>query len=220
MSENNNNNNANNNPGAKKAPPKFLIMILIFLFIAGGLGGGSYLYLSSKVIKIDKSGISAPMIGLSPHVSGTLDQIFVHPGDKIGPDTIVARVGTELLKSKVAGIVIDVKQDIGKNFNPGESVVTMIDPHDLRVVGQIDENKGLDTVSIGQRVEFTVDTFGSKKFYGFVDEVSPTSRSGDVVFSISDKRETKQFDIKVRYNIDEYQELDNGMSAKLTIYKK
>src|SRR5512137_1128886 len=129
---------------------KSIMYLLGLLLIAGIAGGAIYLDYSSKRIKIDRAQISAPVIGLSPHAPGTLDEIFVHEGDRIDADAIVARVGSELIKSKVAGIVIDTKQDIGKIFNPGESVVTMIDPHDLRVVGSIEENKGLNEIKVGQ----------------------------------------------------------------------
>ena len=51
---------------------------------------------------------------------------------------------------------------IGKTFNPGQAVVSMIDPAQLRVVGTIDENKGLNEIHVGQLASFTVDAFGSK----------------------------------------------------------
>jgi hypothetical protein len=95
----------------------------------------------------------------------------------------------------------------------------MFDPNELRVIGQIDEDKGLSDVKVGQDVEFTVDAYGSKKYTGIVDEISPVSREGDVVFNISDKREVKQFDVKVRFDISKYPELKNGMSAKMWIKK-
>jgi len=67
---------------------------------------------------------------------------------------------------------------------------------------------------------FTVDAFGSKKFFGIVDEISPISDQSGIVFNISDKREVKQFDIKVRFDIKAYPQLKEGMSAKIIIYKK
>jgi multidrug resistance efflux pump len=88
----------------------------------------------------------------------------------------------------------------------------MIDPHELRVVARIDEDKGLSDIHIGEHVVFTVDTFGGKEYEGVVDEISPTAHSGDIVFSISDKRATQQFDVKIRFNTDTYSELTNGMS--------
>ena len=132
----------------------------------------------------------------------------------------VARVGSEILSAKTAGIVVSTINTPGQVFMPGSPVVSMIDPLQLRVVGKIDEDKGLSRVKIGDPVLFTVDAFGSTQFVGEVDEISPTSNQSSVVFSFSDKSEIKQFDIKVRYDIAQHPEFKNGMSAKLRIYAK
>ena len=184
--------------------------IALVLVIAGG-----YLYWqsSSTRIGIDTSLISAPLIELSPTTAGQLTQTYVNEGDVVAANTPVAQVGNEIIKTKIAG-------DIGKTFNPGQAVVTMIDPGALRVVGTIDENKGLSKIQVGQLANFTVDAFGSKVYNGVVDEVDPTSNQSDVVFNISDQREIQLFDVKVRFNAAEYPELKNGMSAKLTIFTK
>ena len=52
-----------------------------------------------------------------------------------------------------------------------------------------------------------------------MDSISPTSRESGIVFNISDKRETQEFDVSVRYDVDAYPELRNGMSAKIVIQK-
>ncbi|MCL5009086.1 MAG: HlyD family efflux transporter periplasmic adaptor subunit [Patescibacteria group bacterium] len=191
----------------------------VLAVLAAVVGGLLYWQAASTRINIDKSQIAAPQIALSPSQPGQLSQVFVNEGDLIKANTPVAKVGDELIKSKVAGEVVSVKNDIGKNFNPGEAVVVMVDPKELRVVGTIEENKGLDQIRIGQLVSFTVDAFGSKEYEGVVDEVSPTAKASGVVFNISDKRATQEFDIKVRFNQAKYPELKNGMSAKITIFK-
>jgi hypothetical protein len=53
-----------------------------------------------------------------------------------------------------------------------------------------------------------------------VDEVSPTSEQGSVVFDISDQRPTNQFDVYVRFDPSKYPELKNGMSARIWVYTK
>ncbi len=148
-----------------------------------------------------------------------MNNLYVHVGDDVPANTVVAEVGTELIKTKIAGEIISVQKDLGKVFNPGETVVSMINPDELRVVGQIDENKGLSDVRVGQQATFTVDAFGSKVYHGVVDEISPSSNSSSVVFNISDKRATQTFNVKVRFDTSSYPELKNGMSAKITIYK-
>lgn len=199
---------------------KFIIILLLVLLLAGALGGGVYWVNAQKTIYTDQAEISAPVIALSPEVSGPLEQIMVNPGDKVKADTVVARVDDQLVKTKAAGIIVETQTELGKIFNPGQAVATMIIPENLRVIGHIDENNGLSQIQIGQRVIFTVDTFGSKQYVGTVDEISQTSRQSDVVFNISGSRQVKQFDVKVRFNTDQYPELKNGMSAKVWIYKK
>ena len=198
-----------------------LMLIALGVFAVGAaIVGFAFLRVNNNRIYIEKSEIVAPAIDLAPQNSGTLQQLFVQSGDSVVANEPVARIGDELIKAQVAGTIIAVKNDIGKLFNKGESVVTMIQPTDLRVVGSLAEDKGLSDVRVGQRAIFTVDAFGSKQYEGIVDEISPTSRAGDVVFSISDKREEKEFNVKVRYDIGAYPELKNGMSAQIWVYKQ
>jgi hypothetical protein len=89
----------------------------------------------------------------------------------------------------------------------------------MRVVARIQEDKGLRDIHAFQKVFFTVDAYGSERFEGFVEKVSETSREGDVVFNISDKREAKEFEVKIRYDLNRYPMFENGMSAKVWIVK-
>ncbi len=187
------------------------------LIICGGL---LFWQMSSTRIQVDKSLIMSPLIDLSPSSAGQLQETFVNEGDTVSANTAVAKVGDEIIKTKIAGIIVKVNKDTGNTINPGQSVVTMIDPHELHAVGTIDENKGLDKIQVGQLANFTVDAFGSKEYSGVVDAISPTAHATDVVFNISDNRPTQQFDIKIRFNPETYPELKNGMSAKITIFTK
>jgi len=178
-----------------------------------------YLDAVSKRVYVDKSEIDAPQIALSSETGGILEELYVKTGDQISANDVVARVGNELVKAKDAGLVISRQNSVGTYFNPGEEIVTMIKPADLRVVGRLEEDKGLKDLQVGQRVVFEVDAFGTKQYEGIIDEVSPTSRASDVVFNISDQRQENQFNVKARFNLSEYPELKNGMSAKMWIYK-
>ena len=180
------------------------------------------IFISWKVthekIKTDNASIEAPIINLSPTTMGNLEDIYVNVGDNIKANTQVAKVGDEIITSKVGGIIASINHQEGQIFTPGQPVVSMINPSDERVIAKIDENKGLENIKIGQPVIFTVDTFGSKKYEGIVDEISPVSDESSIVFNISDKRATKQFDIKIIFNREKYPELKVGMSAKITIF--
>ena len=188
--------------------------------IAVCLAGALYWKWSSSYVAIDNSQISAPIINISPEAEGILSEVDVKPGDTVSAGEAVAQVGAEVLSAKITGLIVSVQNMPGQVFTTGAPVVAMIDPNQLRVIGQIDEDKGLALIKIGDPVIFTVDAFGGKQFTGIVDEISSTANQSSVVFNISDKREIKQFDIKVRYDIKKYLEFKNGMSAKLRIYAK
>jgi multidrug resistance efflux pump len=191
----------------------------IVLIIGGGIAGLAYVLASNKTVYTDTATIAAPSIPLAPSTAGVLKQVYVSPGDTIPANTVVAQVGTELVKSTNAGLVITTDTDIGSSLAPGTAVVTMIDPTALRAVGNVDEDKGFADIRVGDRAKFTVDAFPGKTYEGVVDEVAPTSHAADVVFSISDKRQTQSFDVKVAYDLSKYPELKNGMSARIWIFK-
>ena len=198
---------------------RIMVFVLVVFVIVASFIGLVYVDAISKRVYVEKSEIDAPQIALSSKSGGILEELFVKEGDQISANDVVARVGNELVKSKDAGLVISRQDSIGKYFNPGEEIVTMIKPEDLRIVGRLEEDKGLKDVKVGQRVVFEVDAFGTKQFEGIIDEVSPTSRASDVVFNISDQRQENEFNVKARFNLSKYPELKNGMSAKMWIYK-
>ena len=190
------------------------------ILILAVAGSATYLIISGATIAIDAASISAPLINLSPTTSGRLNAVYANEGDILPANTPVALVGTEVIKTKVAGLVAHVTDTIGAQVAPGQVVVEMIDPSQLRVVGKIDETKGLAQVQVGDPVSFTVDAFGGKTFTGVVDEISPISNQSDIVFNISSEREIQQFDIKARFDTSIYPQLKNGMSARMWIYKQ
>lgn len=203
----------------KKQRKLIIIIGIVFAFIAI-VAGGAYLYVSSKMVYIDQSVISGDLINLAPQSSGVLNQIFVNVGDSVFQNESVAQVGNELVKAKANGIIVSIDQNIGQIVNPqsGGYAAQMIDPSSLRVVGHIDENKGLSKIKVGDAATFTVDAFGSKTYKGIVDEISETSRASDIVFNVSTERPTNEFDVKIRFDTTKYPELKNGMSARIWVY--
>lgn len=191
-------------------------IVSIFLI----LGGFIFWQTNHGTLFIENSEISAPVINLSGSTAGTLNALYVNEGDIIAANTPVALIGTSTIVSKQSGVIIFVKNNIGEFFTPGETVVSMIHTEDMRLIGSIDENKGLEKIKHGEQVTFIVDAFSGKEYIGSVESVSPTANNTGVVFSISDKRPIKKFDIKIRFNVSLYPELKNGMSAKATIYIK
>jgi multidrug resistance efflux pump len=197
-------------------------VISTVIIIVAVVGGGTYWYVASKTVYIDQSVIQAPVINLSPTDSGPLQAVFVKVGDLVAANQPVARVGDEVVESKTSGEIVSIDQNIGEfeNALSGQAVVaTMIDPTQLRVVGHLDENKGLADVAVGDVAKFTVDTFGSKAYYGVVDEVGQTSQIS-ATSNIFNQRPVNEFNVYVRFDPAKYPELKDGMSARIWVYVK
>lgn len=198
--------------------PRFrLILLFIVLAVIGIVI--IYLVVQGGRVYTENAQIQAPIISLSPTQSGVLEQVYVKEGDIVTEGMTVAKVAGVPIKAKAYGVIVGITNTPGAIVTPQTSVVQMIDPTELRVVGRVEEDKGLSKIKPGQKVVFTVDAFGSKNYNGVVESIAETSHQSDIVFSISDKRELQDFDIKVKYDINDYPELKNGMSAKMWIYQ-
>lgn len=201
---------------------KKTILLYAGVIVLGICVFGVYAYVSSHYVYIDQSILEAPIISLSSANSDTLQEVFVKAGDSVTVNEPIARVGDQIVKAKVDGLIVYVNENIGQfeNAQAGQAIVaTMIDPTQLRVVGLLDEDKGLASLKVGDVAKFTVDTFGSKEYYGVVDEISQTSVSS-ATNNIFNQRPTNKFNIYVRFDPAKYPELKSGMSARMWIYKQ
>jgi len=197
---------------------KFLKMVGI-VFVVLILVGAYFAYvLYTGRIFIDDSLIQAPIITISPSASGKVQEMDVQEGQYVHKGDQLAIVGSQTLRADTDGLVVTAPDETGSTVNTTTQLIQMIRPVDLRVAGTIDENKGLNQIKVGQVVAFTVDAFPGKTFWGYVDEVSPTAKTAQLSFSISSERPTQQFVVYTKFNATQYPQIENGMSAKMTVY--
>jgi multidrug resistance efflux pump len=193
------------------------VFVLVLLAVVGGL---LYWHDMSGKVYIEKAQISAPEIALSPSAPGVIDKFYVQEGDEVSQGQKLAMVGNEIITAKTSGIITWIQNTPGQTVSPQQPVVKMIDPREFRVVGRIEEDKGLADIKVGQKVAFTVDAFPGKQYEGSVDSIGASARESDIVFSISDKRQEREFDVSAVFDVRAYSELKNGMSAKMWVYKQ
>lgn len=191
-------------------------IIIIILIVSGILFYKSI----SSYVSIENGTIQAPIISITPETSGILNEVYVKVGDNVTEGQSLARVGSEILTSKINGVIIYTSNTPGQFFTYANPVIKMIDPKELRIVGTIKENAGLTKISVSDTATFTLDAFPGNEYVGIVEEISETAKDSSVVFSISDKREIKEFTIKIKYDTSLYKEFKNSMSAKIKVYNK
>lgn len=192
--------------------------LISFVVIFGLLGLFLFWQYNKSIVFIENSELEAPVVNLSPTVPGILNALYVKEGDKVEANSQVALVGSQILSARNGGIVVSAPAVLGAYFAPGQTVVSIVNDQEMKVVGQIEETKGLKDIKVGQLATFSVDAFPGKTYEGIVDEVSAVSDDTSVVFDISDQRPIKKFDVKLRFDVASYPELKSGMSAKITVY--
>ncbi|MFL5821698.1 MAG: HlyD family secretion protein [Solirubrobacteraceae bacterium] len=203
----------------RSMPWRRIVPVAVIVVLLAGAGGGYYVWQVSQRVKIDDATIDAPQTTLPAHAGGNLKAVYASVGDMVRPYRPLARVGNEVITSDVSGMVISIRQDVGAFIPPGTTVVTLINPRAQRVEGQIEEDKGLSDLRIGQRAVVKVDAFGGRKFPGTVEEISDQPHQQAINFSISDKRQTQKYDVKVRLVGPPDPGLRQGMSARIWVYK-
>jgi multidrug resistance efflux pump len=192
-----------------------IVSILLIIIIVGG----TYFWqIKRGRVFVDNSQINATLIAVAPTTSGRLLEMDAEEGKTVKKGDVIAVVGSETVRSTVDGLVVMANNQVGGSFSPQNAVANLIDLSQMRVVGTIDENKGLNKLHVGQVASFTVDAFPGQTFWGFVDEISPTAKQTQISFSISSERPIQQFQVYVRFPASKYPELKSGMSAKLTIF--
>jgi multidrug resistance efflux pump len=196
--------------------------VLVVLIVLAAIGGILYWDDLQSKVYIENAQITAPVISINPLSPGIINEVDVAVGDTVRKDQVLAKVGNEILLAKTRGVITGIENNPGQLVTPGldpRPVISMIDTRQLRVTGRVQEDKGLKDIHAGQYVEFTVDAFPDSRYQGVVEKVAPAARVGDIVFSISDKRQEQEFDVTVSYDVSTYPELKDGMSAKMWIFK-
>jgi len=194
-----------------------VIAAIVFVLVFAGM-----LYFKAKQDKIlvEDSIISAPIINIVPSTAGKLDEVSVYENEHVRKGDPVMTVAGQTTYAATDGLVVTANNTVGGMVGPQSTVVQMINPAEIRVAGTIDENKGLNLIKVGQVVSFTVDAYPGKKYWGYVDEVSPSAKQTQSAFAISSERPTQQFVIYARFDTAQYLEIKNGMSAKMTVFTK
>jgi multidrug resistance efflux pump len=202
-----------------KQPKVFRPLITVLVIVAAA---AVVLYMNSRngKIVVEDSIISAPLINIVPPVPGKMDEMNVYENEMVKKGDPLMTVAGQTTYADANGLVVMANNQVGGVVSVQTPVIQIINPSDIRVAGTIDENKGLNEVKVGQVVSFTVDAYPGKKYWGYVDEVSPSAKQTQAAFSISSERPTQQFIIYARFDTSAFPEIKNGMSAKMTVFTK
>lgn len=122
-----------------------------------------------------------------------------------------------LIKSTIAGMVLDVPVKVGKNvieannFNDGTTIASVAEMDKMLFTGKIDESE-VGKIKKGMELLVTIGAIESDTFRAVLDYISPKGKTLD-----KDGRGAIQFEIKARVILKENQFIRAGYSANADI---
>lgn len=211
-----------------------LVAIIAVIVLSGGGIGYYYWYQATHFVKTDDARLAGEIYRVMPRISGKLNALTIKQGDTVVADQIVGQqeitnlsnnlLDQALLRAPISGTVIQTSAKPGEVISPGQSVAMIVDKKALYVSANVEETE-VEKVKIGQRVDFTLDTFPGRTFSGKVFEIGnatastfsllpATSTSGS--FTKVTQRITVKASIDDQYGLN----LSPGMSAVVKIHIK
>jgi len=144
-------------------------------------------YNTSHYASTDDAQVQGDFYNITPLASGKLVDFSIKEGDRVVKDQIIGRIDgastsqnadNNLLRSPVDGVVVKVEaQDGDYEQSAAEPVVAMIvDPKQIYVNANISE-KQIKSVKVGEKVDVTIDEYGSEKFEGTVESLGQAANS-------------------------------------------
>lgn len=127
------------------------------------------------------------------------------------------------IKAPLNGKVVRITEKVGENISAGQTILTICNLDSTWITASIDEKK-INLIKPGQKVDIRIDAYPGKVFKGRVDSIAGTTKS---VFSVLPTENTsgnytkviQYLPVKITVNHDG-QLLRSGMSATVKIKVK
>ena len=218
--------------GNTRKEKKKVFVILGVLIISLTAVGIYFAYQNSHFITTDDAKVDAMIVKASPQISGRILELnfeenqMIEANEILGrqaDDTLAAAANVDLavIHSPISGKIIKKLASPGEMGSPSNPVALMVDPNDIYVTANIEEDK-INRVKTGQEVRLTVDSFPNVWFKGTVDSVGSASTS---TFSLLPSQSsgtfvkvTQRIPVKIRFQEQYEENLLPGMNATIKIY--
>ena len=164
--------------GLKRSTRVALLIILVIALLAGGVFAASYFLDARNYVTTDNAQVDGDKIAVNAPSSGTLIDWRANQGAELTADQVVGRI-------KVNGGFVQPQQSIrapadatvavdngveGAFVTAGTQLALAYDFSKVYVTARVDETD-IDAITIGQRVDFTVDAYPGNEFHGVVREI-------------------------------------------------
>ncbi len=215
-----------------RAGKKKVVIVLGALIIVLAVVAVYFSYQNRHYVVTDDAKVDAMIVKASPQISGRILELnfeenqTVEAGEILGrqsDDTLspAANVDLTVIRAPISGKIIKKLASPGEMGSPSNPVALMVDPNDIYITANIEEDKLL-RIKEGQQVRITVDSFPKVWFLGEVETIGSASTS---VFSLLPAQSsgtfvkvTQRIPVKIRLQKQYEEELLPGMNAIVKIY--
>ena len=107
-----------------------------------------------------------------------------------------ARLGEMRILSPLTGLVLRKNLEVGEMANPGVSILTLMDPHDMWLRAYVSETE-VGRIRLGQQALITVDAFPGRTFAGAISEIASEAEFTPKNVQTKKERVTLVFRVKI-----------------------
>ncbi|MCL2233479.1 MAG: efflux RND transporter periplasmic adaptor subunit [Treponema sp.] len=170
----------------KSGKSRFIIVLAVTLVLAAGAGIGFYfVWQGANYFVTDNARVTTTLIAITPPEPGILERFTIYEGRYVEENEILGWVeNSEAMRSPVDALVIHTSAVQNQVVSGMEPVAVIADINNLHIQANVEETD-IARIRIGQSVIVTIDTFGSRRFSGYVREVGHVTAaelSGNAMF--------------------------------------
>ena len=208
----------------KKGKWKIILVVALTVLLAGGAWAGIH-FVSRSVgyFTTDNARVTTDLFAITPPVPGVLERFTAFEGMYVQENDILGWVqNSPAMRSPVDGMVIFTNAVQDQIVSGHEPVAVVADMNNLHVQANVEETD-ISRLRVGMDAIVTIDTFGSRRFNGYVAEIGRITHgelTGSAMFFNTGGTFTRVTHlIPVRINITDDVELDSliGVNARVRI---
>lgn len=214
---------------------KLVLYLILLVLLAGGMGIGYYYwYQEANYVSTEDARLAGDIYRVVPRIPGEITSLSIKEGDTVTAGQIVGRqdvsnlptglLENAMMRSPVAGVVIKTLVKVGEVVGAGQPVAMVVNKSNLYVLANIEETDRTK-ISLGQIVEFTVDSFSGYMLTGKVSEIGEATVSTFSLLPATNTsgnftKVTQRIPIKISIDDNRGLDLSPGMSAIIKIHLK
>lgn len=187
---------------------KKIYAVLVLMIVTLAAVSYYYWYQNQHYVKTEDARVDGNIVKISPYVSGQIIELDVEENQELKEGEVIGRLSDltltaganldlTMIKAPSSGTVIKKISHVGEIASPGVAVAMMTDLNDLFITANIEED-ALNKLELGQKVDYTIDTFPGVNFQG---EVISIGNAANSVFSLLPQSNTGNSFTKVTQRI-------------------